>query len=340
MALENADQQVLKQLAQWIQNGHSSWLCTVVKTWGSSPRPVGSLLACNDEGHLVGSLSGGCIEEDLLEKLQVGEMATTAPEVLIYGVSQAETERFGLPCGGQLHVVIEPFRDTTHLKALETMVNRIEQRQCIERRLDIATGDFSLTETERFRHLHFEGSFSNATEAGEKTLTQTFGPRYQLFLIGCGQVSQYLAEMAKALDYQVVVCDPRANLMEQWPVEGVQLITSYPDDAIRDQATDAFSAIIALTHDPRIDDMGLMEALNTDAYFIGAMGSTRTSANRRERLKSLDISDEAISRLHAPVGLPIGSKTPAEIAVAILAQLTALRSTAGHTLQADFRAVS
>ncbi|MGB1538321.1 MAG: XdhC family protein, partial [Pseudomonadales bacterium] len=211
MALENADQQVLKQLAQWIQNGHSSWLCTVVKTWGSSPRPVGSLLACNDEGHLVGSLSGGCIEEDLLEKLQVGEMATTAPEVLIYGVSQAETERFGLPCGGQLHVVIEPFRDTTHLKALETMVNRIEHRQCIERRLDIATGDFSLTETERFRHLHFEGSFSNATEAGEKTLTQTFGPRYQLFLIGCGQVSQYLAEMAKALDYQVVVCDPRAN---------------------------------------------------------------------------------------------------------------------------------
>lgn len=100
MALENADQQVLKQLAQWIQNGHSSWLCTVVKTWGSSPRPVGSLLACNDEGHLVGSLSGGCIEEDLLEKLQLGEMATTAPEVLIYGVSQAETERFGLPCGG------------------------------------------------------------------------------------------------------------------------------------------------------------------------------------------------------------------------------------------------
>jgi len=282
-------------------------------------------------------LSGGCIEEDLLEKLQRGEMANAGPEVLVYGVSQAETERFGLPCGGQLHVVIEPFVDQRHLDTLRVITERIEQRACIERSLDITTGDMTLSETERFRHLHFEGAFDNTP--GEKTLRQTFGPRYQLFLIGCGQVSQYLAEMAKALDYQVVVCDPRANLMEQWPVEGVQLITSYPDDAIRAQATDSFSAIIALTHDPRIDDMGLMEALTTDAYFIGAMGSMKTSENRKARLKELDISDDLIARLHAPVGLPIGSKTPAEIAIAILAQLTALRSTAGNTVQADFRAV-
>jgi len=257
--------------------------------------------------------------------------------VLVYGVSQAETERFGLPCGGQLHVVIEPFVDQHHLDTLQAITERIEQRACIERTLDIATGDMTLTETERFRHLQFDGAFDNTP--GKKTLHQTFGPRHQLFLIGCGQVSQYLAEMAKALDYQVVVCDPRANLMAQWPVEGVQLITSYPDDAIRAQATDSFSAIIALTHDPRIDDMGLMEALTTDAYFIGAMGSTKTSENRKARLKQLDISDDLIARLHAPVGLPIGSKTPAEIAIAILAQLTALRSTAGNTVQADFRAV-
>ena len=337
MAMENADQQVLKQLTQWVLEGRPSWLCTVVKTWGSSPRPIGSLLACNSEGQIAGSLSGGCIEEDLLEKLQRGEMANAGPEVLVYGVSQAETERFGLPCGGQLHVVIEPFVDQRHLDTLRAITERIEQRACIERTLDIATGDMTLTETERFRHLQFDGAFDNTP--GKKTLHQTFGPRHQLFLIGCGQVSQYLAEMAKALDYQVVVCDPRANLMEQWPVEGVQLITSYPDDAIRAQATDSFSAIIALTHDPRIDDMGLMEALTTDAYFIGAMGSTKTSENRKARLKQLDISDDLIARLHAPVGLPIGSKTPAEIAIAILAQLTALRSTAGNTVQADFRAV-
>ena len=335
--MENADQQVLKQLTQWVSEGRPSWLCTVVKTWGSSPRPIGSLLACNSDGQIAGSLSGGCIEEDLLEKLQRGEMANACPEVLVYGVSQAETERFGLPCGGQLHVVIEPFVDQRHLDTLRAITERIEQRACIERSLDIVTGDMTLTETERVRLLQFDGACDNTP--GVKTVRQTFGPRYQLFLIGCGQVSQYLAEMAKALDYQVVVCDPRANLMAQWPVEGVQLITSYPDDAIRAQATDSFSAIIALTHDPRIDDMGLMEALTTDAYFIGAMGSTKTSENRKARLKELDISDDLIARLHAPVGLPIGSKTPAEIAIAILAQLTALRSTAGNTVQADFRAV-
>ena len=340
MAMENADQQVLRELAQWISEGLPSWLCTVVKTWGSSPRPIGSLLACNSLGHIKGSLSGGCIEDDLLEKLQQGQLAKSGPEVLVYGVSQAETERFGLPCGGQLHIVIEPYIDQTHLASIQSILDRIDERGCIERTLDLASGDMSLKITERFKHLHFEGEFSNAAAVGDKTLTQTFGPRHQLFLIGCGQVSQYLAEMAKALDYHVIVCDPRPHLMEQWPVEGVQLITSYPDDAIRAEAADALSAVIALTHDPRIDDMGLMEAFNTDAYFIGAMGSTRTSANRRARLRELDISEAAIARLHAPVGLPIGSKTPAEIAVAILAQLTALRSSAGAKVQADFRAAS
>ena len=133
MAMENADQQVLKQLTQWVSEGLPSWLCTVVKTWGSSPRPIGSLLACNRDGHIAGSLSGGCIEEDLLEKLQRGEMASSGPEVLVYGVSQAETERFGLPCGGQLHVVIEPFIDRRHLDTLRAITERIEQRACIAR---------------------------------------------------------------------------------------------------------------------------------------------------------------------------------------------------------------
>ena len=162
----------------------------------------------------------------------------------------------------------------------------------------------------------------------------------QLVVIGAGMVSAYLAQMALSLDYEITVCDPRTDLLEQFSIAGVKKVADMPDDAVREYAKDASTAIVALTHDPRIDDMGLMEALNTDAYFIGAMGSTRTSANRRDRLKSLDISDEAIARLHAPVGLPIGSKTPAEIAVAILAQLTALRSTADHTVQADFRVAS
>lgn len=339
MPMENADQQVLKQLTNWVSDGQASWLCTVVKTWGSSPRPIGSLLCYNSQGHLAGSLSGGCIEEDLLDKLQDGTMARDTPEVLVYGVTQAETEKLGLPCGGQLHVVVEPFPDKRHLPVLEQVLSRLEDRNCIERTVDIATGDMTVENKQRFQHLKFNGEFSNTSVAGEKSMTQTYGPRYQLVLIGCGQVSQYLAEMAKALDYHVIVCDPREHLMEQWPVEGIQLITGMPDDVVRAQANDQFSAIIALTHDPRIDDMGLMEALTTEAYFIGAMGSRKTSENRRHRLKQLDLTDAQINRLHAPVGLPIGSKTPAEIAIAILAQLTALRSEKIESLTADYREV-
>ena len=128
------------------------------------------------------------------------------------------------------------------------------------------------------------------------------------------------------LDYHVVVCDPREEMIEQWSVDGVQLINDMPDDAVKAHANDPSTAIVALTHDPRIDAMGLMEALKTAAYFIGAMGSTRTSAKRRERLKLLELTEEEIDRLHGPVGLAIGSKTPAEIAIAILAQLTEMRA--------------
>lgn len=338
--MENADQQVISQLGNWVAAGQMSWLCTVVKTWGSSPRPVGSLLCCNEQGHIAGSLSGGCIEEDLLQKLQQGELAKETPEVLIYGVTQEETERLGLPCGGQLHVVIEPFPDQRHLPELNQINKRLRSRECIERKVDIATGSMTVENKDRFRHLQFIGDFDNTDIANEKFMVQTYGPRYQLFLIGAGQVSMYLAEMAQALDYSVVVCDPRQHLIEQWSVDGAQLVNDMPDDAIRNLANDSFTAIIALTHDPRIDDMGLMEALKTEAFFIGAMGSTRTSARRRERLLQLDLSEEEIGRLHAPVGLAIGSKTPAEIAIAILAQLTALRSESENSISADSRAMT
>ncbi len=335
--IENADQQVLSQLTRWIKAGKKAWLATVVKTWGSSPRPVGSLLCCNEDGHVAGSLSGGCIEEDLLEKITNGELATKNPEVMLYGKTTEESERFGLPCGGQLHIVVEPQMDKNNLPQFEAITHRLAQRECVERKVDIATGEITVEDKDRFKHLQFTGEFENSATPNENYLVQTYGPRYQLFLIGAGQVSQYLAQMAQMLDYHVVVCDPREEMIDQWTIEGTQLVNDMPDDAVRQYADDYFSAIIALTHDPRIDDMGLMEALTTDSFFIGAMGSVRTSAKRRERLIQLDLSEEQINKLHAPVGLPLGSKTPAEIAIAILAQLTALRSEKDHALEADFR---
>lgn len=334
--IENADQQVLSQLTRWLEAGQNAWLATVIKTWGSSPRPVGSLLACNEDGHVVGSLSGGCIEEDLLEKLHAGELARHKPEVMLYGVSSEEAEKFGLPCGGQLHIVIEP-QSPLNLGQFQHISDRLAIRQCVERKVDVATGEMTLTDKDRYQNLQFIGEFENTDSAGERFLCQTYGPRFQLFLIGANQVSQYLSQMAQMMDYHVVVCDPREEIIEQWPIEGVQLVNDMPDDAVLKYADDSYSAIVALTHDPRIDDMGLMVALKTDAFFVGAMGSTRTSAARRERLKLLELTDEEIDRLHGPVGLPIGSKTPAEIALAILAQLTTLRSEKAGKMDADFR---
>jgi xanthine dehydrogenase accessory factor len=289
---------------------------------------VGSLLCCNSKGEIAGSLSGGCIEEDLLEKLQQGELARDKPEVMIYGVTAEETERLGLPCGGQLDVVIEPMPDQRSLRQFQEVSSRLGERRCIERTLDIASGEMQVEKRDRFKHLQFPD---------ETTLIQTYGPRYQLLLIGAGQLAMCLAEMAQALDYHVVVCDPREQMLEQWSVEGAQLTGMMPDDAVREFANDSFTAVITLTHDPRIDDMCLMEALKRDTFFVGSLGSTRTSAKRRDRLLQLDLSEEQVNSLHAPVGLPIGSKTPAEIAIAILAQLTALRSEKSDIVAADFR---
>ncbi len=319
--MQAVDNEVLTHVRDWLEAGEKCWLCTVVATSGSSPRPVGSLLACDTTGHVVGSLSGGCVEDDLLEKLEAGELAPEKPEIMKYGLTLEDTERLGLPCGGHLHIVVEPLiANESRLKDFNHIVERLEERRCVRREVHLRGADTRISDVERAEAL----SLDENAETGP-VLRQTYGPRYQLFLVGSGMVSQYLADIAQALDYQVTVCDPREHMLEQWQVEGTRLIADYPDDAIREHAHDALTAIVALTHDPRIDDMAMMEALKSNAFYVGAMGSARTSASRRERLKMLDITDEELAHLHAPVGLDIGSKTPPEIAIAILAELTAVR---------------
>ena len=316
--MQAVDKEVLSQVLAWLNAGESCWLATVVQTWGSSPRPVGSLLACNQRGQLVGSLSGGCVEDDLLEKLTSGELASEQAQFFQYGITAEETEKLGLPCGGHLYIVVEPQQpDATTVAHFEQLNDAMEQRTSVTRTINLATQDTSISAAEKFVPLTWD--------AESQTLTHTYGPRHHLFIVGAGMVSKYLADIAQTLDYEVTVCDPREDLLTDFEVPGVVKINDMPDDAIRAYAKDPATAIVALTHDPRIDDMGLMEALETDAFYIGAMGSTRTSASRRERLKALDISEADIDKLHAPIGLPIGSKTPPEIAIAILAEITAVR---------------
>jgi xanthine dehydrogenase accessory factor len=317
--MQAVDEEVLNQVRAWLEAGERCWLCTVIETWGSSPRPVGSLFACNGAGRSVGSLSGGCVEDDLLDKLGRGELARERPALFRYGVTAEETEKFGLPCGGTLHIAIEPLEPApASVDHVCRITERLAERGWARRRVDLHSGERSVAAVDGFQPLAYD------ERAGE--FSHTCGPRHQLFIIGAGMVSKYLAELALMLDYQVTVCDPRQHLLEDFKVPGVRLINDMPDDAVRRHASDAGSAIVAVTHDPRIDDMGLMEALTTDAFYVGAMGSSRTSASRRDRLRALDIGEDALGRLHAPIGLAIGSKTPPEIAIAILAELIAVRA--------------
>lgn len=321
--VDSIDQQVFRQVAQWLAAGRNCWVCTVVATVGAAPRPVGSLLACSaDAGGaqaaVVGSLSGGCVEDDLLEKLRSGALPTERPQRLEYGVSAEENERLGLPCGGRLHILVEHWRPDPATQAqLGTLSALLAQRRIAQRTVELHSGEWTVQSAECFAPLALDSN----------RLLQCYGPRYQLLLIGAGEIARCLAAMAQMLDYRVLVCDPRGELIERWSLDGVQLLHEMPDDAVREHCRDdAHSIVITLTHDPRIDDMALMEALRHDLFYVGALGSQRTSENRRARLAQLDLDETQIARLHAPVGLNIGSKRPPEIAIAILAELTQLRS--------------
>ncbi len=312
--MDTVDQQVLRQLQHWLEAGQACCLCTIVSTVGSSPRPAGSLLAMNDVGNIVGSLSGGCVEEDLLQRLSRGELALQRPQCIEYGVAAEENERLGLPCGGRLYVLVE--RIGMEQLSLFVAINEcLDQRRCCQRRVDLQSGEVEVSDCEHYQALVYD----------DVSLRQTFGPRYLLLLVGAGQLARCLAQMALMLDYRVVVCDPRPTMIADWTLDGVELIQGMPDDVVREQVKDAFAMVITLTHDPRIDDMALMEALTSPACYVGALGSMRTSEKRRQRLPKLGLSEQQIAALHAPVGLSIGSKTPPEIAVSILAQLTQMR---------------
>jgi xanthine dehydrogenase accessory factor len=317
--VESADREVLAAAASWLEQGRRVYLATVVRTWGSSPRPVGSLMAVCDDTRFAGSVSGGCVEDDLAARLAARVLPATPPRLESYGIAAEQTHRFGLPCGGRLDLVVE---ELTSAEPLRAILRRMDARELIARRLCLGTGEASLHPARRDQVFEFDGD----------NLIRVFGPAWRLLLIGAGQLSRHVAEMALALDYHVIVCDPREDYAAAWQVNGAELDARMPDEVVRERACDARSAVIALTHDPKLDDMALREALPSPAFYVGALGSRANNARRRERLKSLNVPESALARLHGPVGLPIGSRTPAEIAIAILAELTAVRH--GVVLQA------
>lgn len=311
--MDSVDLQVLKTSLEWRSEGHDVILGTIVQTWGSSPRPPGAMLAIRDDGLVSGSISGGCIEDDMINKVRDRSLEVDKPSVVTYGISKEEANRFGLPCGGTLQVVLEKISDDQSFREL---LDRVERHELVCRSLDITTGDVALSQALSTDELSFDG----------ETLKCVYGPRWRLIIIGAGQLSTYVAQMAKALDYHVIVCDPRAEYADTWNVPGTVLSREMPDDLVVALKLDAHSAMVAVTHDPKLDDLALLEALKSPSFYVGALGSRLNSQNRRERLLLFDLSESEINRLHGPVGLRIGSKTPPEIAVSILAEITAVRN--------------
>ncbi len=310
--METADHEVLRTACEWLEADETVYLVTVARTFGSSPRPPGALLALAASGRYVGSVSGGCMEHDLVARLREGRLPQRLPGIVTYGVTREEANRFGLPCGGRLELVIERLASSAPLRDI---LKRIEAHACVARRLCLETGEASL---------HPAGRGEDECAYDGRTLRKVFGPRWRLLLIGTGQISRFAAEMALALDYEVIVCEPRAEIAGQWRVKDTMLVTGMPDDAVRSLAHER-CAVLALMHDPKLDELALMEALEGPAFYVGALGSRAHSAKRRQRLAALGVPPPALARLHGPVGLPLGAKTPAEIALAALAGVTAAR---------------
>jgi xanthine dehydrogenase accessory factor len=310
--MDSVDIEVLRNAETWRAAGRGVTLGTIVKTWGSAPRPVGALVAVRDDGQISGSVSGGCVEDDLVEKVRAKAVAATGPQELTYGVTNEEATRWGLPCGGTLQIVLEP---VTAASRIGELLETIGKQRLVRRRLEMDSGRVTLE----------PGGWQDVLEYDGKLLTTVHGPRWRLVLIGAGQLTRYLAGMGKMLDYHVTVIDPREEYADGWDLPGVTLDRGMPDDVISGLNLDGHSAVVALTHDPKLDDMALLEALKSAAFYVGAIGSKKNNDARRRRLREFDLSDAEIARLRGPVGLYIGSKTPPEIAVAILAEMTAVR---------------
>ena len=309
--MQSLDLDVLERALEWRRAGRRVWLLTVAQTFGASPRPPGSLAAIRDDGILVGSVSGGCIEDDLVARR--AEYAGRKPQFAAYGVSAEEARRFGLPCGGQLEVIIEAdVRDGEIAQLLEA----IAAGRIVARRVDLATGDWSLEQAKP----------TDECERTDARFTSVHGPRWRMLIIGASEIAHYLAEVAQTVDFQVHVCDPREEYRTAWRAKGARWIAGMPDDAVVAFKPDGHSVILTVSHDPKLDDMALLEALKSDAFYVGAVGSARTSAERRKRLGDFDLTPNEIARLHGPVGLSIGSRTPPEIALAILGDLVAARN--------------
>lgn len=322
--------EVLNTALEWAGNGAQAALATVTATWGSSPLPVGSQMAVNERGHFAGSLSGGCIESFVVSEA-IDILQSRRPRLIEYGVSDKQAQEVKLACGGTIRVFVEP-------APVPDDIRRLLTGRPIARIVDLATGEACLLDAdgasgalalsaealEKAQSLLHSDS-SGVIFAGEKRFFQrTYAPPRRIVIIGAVHIAQALIHMMQPMEYAVTVVDPRPIFTRGDRVEGVEIITQHPARLFEDFAFDARTALVALAHDPDLDDPAIRAALRSDAFYIGALGGRRNNAKRLERLAQSGFPPEALARIHAPIGLDIGGRAPAHIAVSILAEIIAV----------------
>lgn len=310
------DREVVEAARRWHAAGHDLWWCTVLSTFGSAPREPGALLVARADGRHVGSLSGGCVEEDFLARLGEGAFRAAA-QVVAYGDDALGGSRVRLPCDGRLEVLVEhwPANGTRVAAAdeLEAYEEALAGSQPMARDVGLDDGRSGWTLAE---------AMGPQVERGADSVRIRVGPAARLLVAGISPVSQYCVQFAQALGFEVVVCDPRPEAWEGFAADDARCHRELPSEFLRREGTHRMTAVVALTHDPRLDDLTMLEAVRGEAFYIGVMGSRLTSEKRAERLRrSGGIDEAALARIRMPIGLDLGSKTPAEIALATLADV-------------------
>ncbi len=301
---------IWQNIKDWHEAGRGVAIATVVETWGSSPRPTGSMMIVDDQGAIEGSVSGGCIEGAVIQAASE-VMSSKEPRMLEFSVSNDQAWEVGLSCGGRVRVLVESISEK-----LPFMDNILTAKEPVVLTTDCTTGKtiFALGNNNAAKSKLRE-------QGGQVVFTQILEQPLKLMIIGAVHITQAMVKIAAALDIDVAVIDPRTTFASKIRFPGIDLCTDWPDEALETREITSGTAIVTLTHDPKLDDAALQVALNSPAFYIASLGSRKTHAARVERLSARGMTEEQIARIHAPAGLDLGAKTPAEIALSVMAQM-------------------
>ena len=310
----------LPQLAlDWHRAGRGVAIATVVQTWGSAPRPVGSQLVIDADGAMEGSVSGGCVEGAVITEA-IDAIAEGNQRLLTFGVSDDEAFAVGLACGGEIKVLIEPVGPIMPVEILERLTDARYEAHPVVYVTDITKSRPRLQAASTFPDRH--RTDNSGIEEDGRTFVAVYNPPLRMIIVGAVHIAQHLVGMARACGYQPILVDPRPAFASAARFPGETIRDEWPDEALRNLKIDARTAVVTLTHDPKLDDPAIVTVLESEAFYLGCLGSTRTHAKRVERLKEVGFTDAELARIHAPVGLDLGGRQPAEIAVSIMAEIT------------------